>query len=120
MSYIHHHSSIGGPIVSASAAAAGNTTTIGNGARRPALHKLCRICSGEGLYNLHQPIPFFLHGCHTELDQWPDTIAQMVADVGGLEYGVSIHYEDIDTLCVCARHGHAHATLRNIYLLRQA
>lgn len=52
------------------------------------LRTLCRICAGEGLYDIYSRIPFYVHSNPIEFHQWTKTIAVLIQDITGLEVNV--------------------------------
>lgn len=49
---------------------------------------MCRVCSMAGLYEIHSPIPFYLHSNVNEFSFWTKSIAQLMEEVTGFEVRV--------------------------------
>lgn len=52
---------------------------------------MCRVCSSTGLYEIHNPIPFYLHSNVNEFSLWTKSIALLMQEVTGLEVSVSTY-----------------------------
>ncbi|KAG4069009.1 hypothetical protein HA402_008320 [Bradysia odoriphaga] len=46
---------------------------------------MCRVCSSAGLYDIHSPIPFYLHSNVNEFSFWTKSIKVLMEEVTGFE-----------------------------------
>lgn len=49
------------------------------------ISNMCRVCSSAGLYEIHNPIPFYLHSNVNEISYWTKSIALLMEEVTGFE-----------------------------------
>lgn len=57
---------------------------------------MCRVCSSTGLYEIHHPIPFYLHSNVNEFSFWTKSIASLMEEVTGFE--VCAHFLIFETI----------------------